>query len=74
MWLYGQEFITVSYYTVKIEGHRHCTVVVEMFLVYHMISQDHLIKRVMWLYEWEPLMVIHHPAKFGDYKDGGSGI
>ena len=27
----------------------------------------------MWLYEWEPLMVSHHPTKFGDDRHCDSG-
>ena len=30
-------------------------------------------KRVMLFYEWEPLMVSHHPARFGGHMYCGSG-
>ena len=30
-------------------------------------------KRVMLFYEWEPLMVNHHPARFGGHMYCGSG-
>ena len=28
---------------------------------------------MIWFYGLEPLIVIHHPTKFGDYKNCGSG-
>ena len=36
-----------------------------MFLVSHLILQDHVIKNIIWLYRMEPFMVSYHPAKFG---------
>ena len=33
-------------------------------------SHDH---RVMWFYEWQPLMICQHPAKFGGYRRIYSG-
>ena len=43
-----------------------------MVLVCHVISQDHVIKGSCDFYRWEPLMISHHPAKFGGLRQGGS--
>ena len=42
-----------------------------MLLVYHLISQDQMIKGP--LYGWETLMKIQQPARFGDIKHCDSG-
>ena len=38
-----------------------------MIIVYHVISQEHVIKDLSVTYGWEPLMVSHQPAKFGKH-------
>ena len=43
-----------------------------MFLVCHVISQEHVIKGSMTLWV-EALIVSHHPAKFGGHRHCGSG-
>ena len=44
-----------------------------MDLVCHMILQDHPINGVILFFGLEPLIVSHHPAKFGGHRHCGSG-
>ena len=44
MWLYGQELIKVGYHPAKFSCHRHSDMGDIMALVYHVTSQDHVIK------------------------------
>ena len=43
MWLYGQDPIKVNYHLVKSGGQRHCRSEDKRVLIYHVISQDHVI-------------------------------
>ena len=54
-------------------GHRHGGSGDIMVLVCHMILDDYVIKRVMWLNGWELLIVSHDPAKFDGQWYCGSG-
>ena len=56
----------------KFDGHRYCGRGDMMYLVCHVISQDHETK--CWSnYGWEPPKTSHHPAKFSVQKQCGSG-
>ena len=48
------------------------TLVVNMFLVSHMISQKHVTKGSC-DFRLEPFIKTHHPAKSGDHRHCGSG-
>ena len=44
-----------------------------MILVCHVISQDHVIKKVMRLHKQEPINVSYHTTKSGGHRDCGGG-
>lgn len=39
-------------------------------LICHVISQDYIIERIMWLYEWEFHISCHHCSKFDGQRRG----
>ena len=43
-----------------------------MILAYHVILEDHLIKRVVGLYGLEPMKVRCHPIKFDGHRHCGT--
>ena len=63
--------VMVSHYPVKFGGHRHCGRR-DMFLICHMISQDHMTQQPR-DYSQEPFSVSHHPVRFGGHRYCGSG-
>ena len=52
-------------YHPKFGGHRYCSSGDIMFLVCHLIKQDHIIKRSV---DYKKYKLSHHPAKFGGYR------
>ena len=63
--------ITVSHHPIKFGGDKPSSSG-DMFLVYHVIPNDHGIKGSR-KFEWEPLKVSHHPARFCGHSHNGIG-
>ena len=64
----------VYYHSTKFGGHRHCSSEDIKVLVCHVISQDHLIKGHLTLWERATLKLSYHPAKFGGHSLSGNRV
>ena len=53
-------------------GHKHCDSR-DVFLIYHVISREHISKGVMWFYGWKLLTDSHHLAMFCDHWSTANG-
>ena len=62
MWLHGQKPLKVSHHRSKFNSHRDCGRGDLMFLVCHVIFQNH----------GQPITVNYHPAKFGGHRHFGN--
>ena len=63
--------VMVSHHPDKFGGHRDCGRR-DMFLICHMISQDHMTQQPR-DYSQEPFSVSHHSVRFGGHRYYGSG-
>ena len=70
-WIWQSRYNDLSYYPVKVGGHRQSGSGDIMFKVCQWFQKTTWQK--MWLYGEEPLMVIHYSAKCGGYRHCASG-
>ena len=65
--------LKVFYYPTKFSCHRYCDSGDIINLVCHVISQNHVIKRLCGFLDRRPsIKVSYHPAKFGGLRHYGS--
>ena len=65
--------VTIGHQAANFSGFRHCGNWNKTFLICHVISKEHVFKRVVWLYAWKHLIVTHQIAKFNGHELCGTG-
>ena len=72
MWIYEKKLLKVSPQPVTFGDHRHCVSGEIVVLVWHVISQDNVIKRSNDFMGISPSRFSYHSAKFGGHKRSSS--
>ena len=70
---YGRKLLIVCDHHAKFVGHKHCSSGDVMFLIYYMISCDHLLKGLFDFIQRNFFLIVsHHLPKFGCHSPCGS--